>query len=136
MKELKLEARVDNLNRVLEFVDEELEILECSPKVQMQIGVAVEELFVNIASYAYEGTAGEACIKIEPDEKNRTVDITFVDSGIPYDPLKKEDPDITLPAEKRGIGGLGIYMVKKSMDAVFYEYADGHNNLTIRKRLD
>ncbi len=135
MRELTIEAELVNLDKVLGFVDEQLEELECPMKVQMQIDVAVEEIFVNIASYAYVPGKGSAtvCVEWEPDPK--TVSITFFDRGIPYDPLKKEDPDVTLPAEAREIGGLGIYMVKKSMDEVSYEYRDGQNILCLRKRL-
>ncbi len=139
VEELTLEARVENLDRVLSFVDGFLERLDCPMRKQMQIDVAVEELFVNIAHYAYKEGTGSATIRVGseiPGEGAAPVAaITFVDRGVPYDPLKKEDPDVTLPAEKRAIGGLGIYMVKKSMDEVSYEYLDGQNVLTIRKKL-
>ncbi|MBR3503959.1 MAG: ATP-binding protein [Clostridia bacterium] len=135
MAELTITARVDNLEKVLAFVDGELEKLDCGMKAQMQIDVAVEELFVNIASYAYAPAEGSATICIQPDEAARAVEITFIDSGVPYDPLAKPDPDVTLSAEERQIGGLGIYMVKKSMDGMEYEYRDGQNVLTIRKKL-
>lgn len=133
MRELDIDAKVNNLSSVLEFVDRELESLDCSFKVQTQLDVAVEEIFVNIASYAYEDGNGKAHISIETAEDGSSVSITFTDSGIPYDPLKREDPDITLSAEERGIGGLGIFMVKKSMDEVSYEYKDCKNRLTIKK---
>ena len=136
MKELNISAQVDNLSEVLAFVDEELERLGCSMKVQTQVDVAVEEIFVNIASYAYGDGAGEACIQLEDDTDALAVKITFIDKGKPFDPLKKEDPDVTLSAEERGIGGLGIYMVKKSMDEVAYRYENGSNILTIRKNLN
>ena len=135
MKELTIEAEVDNLNEVLAFVDEQLEQLNCAMKVQMQIDVAVEEIFVNIANYAYVPGKGSATICVEWETEPRTVSITFADRGMPYDPLQKEDPDISLSAEDREIGGLGIYMVKKSMDEVTYEYRDGQNILRIRKQL-
>lgn len=101
----------------------------------MQIDVAVEELFVNIAQYAYAPGIGVATIRLEIQEDPFVVVITFIDNGIPYNPLAKEDPDITLSAEERPIGGLGIYMVKKSMDEVSYEYKDGQNILRIKKQL-
>ena len=99
-------------------------------KDQLQIQVAVEEIFVNIANYAYTPETGEALIRMRFDRYSREVSITLTDSGIPFDPLKKEDPDVTLTAEQRKIGGLGIFMVKKSMDAVEYEYIDSpyHEN--------
>ena len=135
MKELTIEARVENLNEVLAFVDGQLEEMECPMKVQIQIDVAVEEIFVNIASYAYAPGSGSATIRTEMEEDSGNVVITFVDSGVPYDPLAKDDPDVSLPAEKRQIGGLGIYMVKKSMDNMLYAFRDGQNILTIKKKI-
>ncbi len=134
MKELRIEALTDNLSKVLEFIDTELENNDCGMKAQMQIDVAVEELFVNVASYAYGEETGMADISLDIDE-NRCARITIIDSGIPYDPLAKEDPDVTLSAEDRSIGGLGIYMVKKSMDDFTYEYKDGKNVVTITKAI-
>ena len=112
MKELTLEAKVDSLPQVLAFVDEYLESLDCSMKVQMQIDVAVEEIYVNVASYAYAPKTGSVTIRLEAQDSPRAVTITIIDSGVPYNPLAKEDPDVTLSAEERKIGGLGIYMVK------------------------
>ena len=135
VKELNIEADVDNLEKVLAFVDEQLEVHDCPPKVQMQLDVAVEELFVNIAHYAYNPETGNATVRVEIQENPLSVVITFIDHGVPYDPLAKPDPDVTLGVEERQIGGLGIYMVKKSMDGIKYEYNDGKNILTIRKNL-
>ena len=135
MKELTVEAKVENLDEVIEFVDSQLEIYDCPMKIQTQIDIAVEELFVNIAHYAYKPETGSATLRVEVQEVPLSVIITFIDSGIPYDPLAKPDPDITLSAEEREIGGLGIYMVKKSMDNISYEYKDGKNILTIQKNL-
>ena len=131
--ELTLEATEENLPRVQAFVEERLEAAECPPKAQMQIGVAVEEIFVNIASYAYAPGKGEATVRVERAEDPASVTITFIDSGTPYDPLKKADPDVALSAEEREIGGLGIFMTKKLMDDVTYEYRDGRNVLTLKK---
>ena len=135
MTEMKVRASVDNLNQVLAFVDTELEKLECPIRAQMQIDVAVEELFVNIASYAYAPGEGDAVIRVESTSDPKTVSITFLDRGIPYDPLAKPDPDVTLYAAERAIGGLGIFMAKKSMDEMKYAYRDGQNILTIMKKL-
>ena len=133
MKQMTFAAHIDNLNEVLAFIDGQLEEIGCPIKIQMQVDIAVEEIFVNIASYAYTPNAGDATIMIKLDAG--VISITFIDSGIPYNPLEKEDPDVTLPAEKRKIGGLGIYMVKKSMDNMRYEYRDGRNILTIEKNI-
>ena len=136
MYEMTLEeARVERLSEVTAFVDGALEEAGCSMRAQMQIDVAVEEIFVNIASYAYVPGKGSATICMEWEEDPKTVSITFIDRGVPYDPLKKADPDVSLPADERAIGGLGIFMVKKSMDEMTYEYRDGQNVLCIRKRL-
>ena len=135
MDELKIEAKVENLDQVLAFVDERLENYDCPMKIQTQIDIAVEEIFVNIASYAYAPDSGIAEIGVIISEDPLEVAIVFADSGVPYDPLAKEDPDVTLPAEERPIGGLGIYMVKKSMDCVEYEHRDGQNIFTIKKKL-
>ena len=136
MREMTIEATRENLPQAMAFVDETLEKMNCGIKVKTQIDVAVEELFVNIASYAYQPDVGPATLRVKTDENDpQTVVITFIDQGVPYNPLEKSDPDTTLPAEQRQIGGLGIYMVKKSMDAITYEYRNGHNILTIKKRV-
>lgn len=135
MKELTIAATVENIDTVTDFVNEQLEAYDCPMKAQLQIAVAIDELFSNIAHYAYNPDVGQATVRVEVVENPLSVIITFIDNGIPYDPLKKEDPDITLSAEERDIGGLGIYMVKKTMDAVSYEYKDGCNILTIKKDL-
>lgn len=135
MKEFEIEAKIENLPKVLSFVDEQLETADCPMKIQMQIDIAVEEIFVNIAHYAYNPKTGTAMVRVEILPEPPSVDITFIDGGIPYDPLAKADPDVTLSVEEREIGGLGIFMVKKSMDDVKYEYLDGHNILTLKKGL-
>lgn len=128
-------AKTECLDEVLAFVEEQLEEYECPMKIRIQISVAVEEIFVNIAHYAYEKGEGDASIQVEAEGEPLQVTITFSDGGIPYNPLSRAEPDITLSAEERGIGGLGIYLVKKSMDDVVYEYRDGKNVLTIKKVL-
>ena len=133
MKEINIEAKVDNLDEVLAFIDGELEAMDCPMKAQMQIDVAVEEIYVNIASYAYEGKEGPSTIRIEAINDGAAVAITFIDEGIPYNPLAKEDPDVTLSAEEREIGGLGIYIVKKSMDATDYKREDDKNIFRMEK---
>ena len=133
MKDITVDATLDNLEVVQNFVNEELENQGCSMKVMMQIEIAVEEIYVNIVHYAYNPQVGKATIRCEVTDNPMQVIIQFLDSGVPFDPMAKEDADITLSAEERSIGGLGIYMVKQSMDEVNYEYKDGKNILTIRK---
>lgn len=135
MKTLNTKAKVDNLDEVISFIDAELEKAGCSMKTQMQINIAVEELFVNVSNYAYSQGIGDISISIAVHADPEMAEIILSDSGIPYDPLAKEDPDIGLPAEKRQIGGLGIFMVKKTMDMMTYERRDGKNVVTITKYL-
>ena len=135
MKEMNIEATIDNIPTVTAWIDEQLEALDCPMKAQMQIDIAIDELFSNIARYAYNPETGPATVRVEVAENPMAVLITFIDKGIPYDPLKQEDPNTHLPAEKREIGGLGIFMVKKTMDDITYEYKDGQNILTIKKNI-
>lgn len=131
--ELTIEAAVDNLPQVMGFLEQCLEEADCPLKAQMQISVAAEEIFVNIAHYAYAPETGEATVRVEITDDPPAASITFLDRGLPFDPLAKPDPDVSLSAEARDIGGLGIYMVKKSMDDVRYAYRDGQNILTLIK---
>ena len=135
-KELTVEALMENMNEVMAFVDEQLEAFDCPMRIQAPIDVAVEELFINIASYAYAPDTGPATVRVEVREKPLSVIITFLDNGVPYDPLAGADPDLDAEVEDRQIGGFGIFMVKNSMDDVTYEYKNGQNILTIKKHLE
>ena len=135
MNEMDIEAVNDNLAQVLEFVERHLEGATCSPRSKMQIALAVEEIFINIASYAYTPGKGHATVRVEVSEEPVVVTITFVDNGKPYDPVAREDPDVTLSSDDRPIGGLGIFLAKKTMDDVSYEYKDGQNILRLKKNL-
>ena len=130
---LVIDALTDNLEKVTDFVYSCLEGYDCPIKTLMQIDLGVEEIFVNIASYAYEGGAGKAEVSV--DVSDGIASITLADSGKPYNPLEKADPDITLPLAERDIGGYGIFITKKAMDEVYYDYKNGHNILTMVKRL-
>jgi len=135
MKELTIAATVENIETVTQFVNEQLEALDCPIKAQMQIDIAIDELFGNIAHYAYNPGTGDATVRVEVVREPLSVVITFIDKGVPYNPLSNADPDTGLSLEERGVGGLGIYIVKKSMDEITYSYQDGKNILTIRKQL-
>ena len=135
MKEITVQATIENIEPVTDFVNEQLEAIGCPIKAKMQIDIAIDELFSNIAHYAYHPETGMAVVKVDEEADPPAICITFMDNGTPYDPLAKEDPDITLSADERQIGGLGIYMVKKTMDDITYEYKDGQNILTIKKQL-
>lgn len=135
MKELVIDALTDNVDTVLGFIEEQIRPFCCSVKTLTQINIAAEELFVNIAHYAYQPDIGKATVRVTVTDVPLSVEITFIDNGKRYDPFARPDPDIALSAEQRQIGGLGIYIVKKSMDDVKYEYKNGKNVSTIRKKL-
>ena len=135
MKELHIEAKIENLEEVLTFVDEQLDKLNCPFRQKNHLDIAVEELYVNISQYAYNPDTGWVTLGIEVGNDPLSVSITFIDNGKPYDPLAKEDPDVSLSAEKRHIGGLGIYLVKQNMEDIRYEYKNGKNILTIKKHI-
>lgn len=126
-------ALLTELNNVTAFVESELEKADCPVKTQMTVSVCVEEVFVNIARYAYPDKTGTAEVRVDVNSEEKSVVIIFMDDGIPFDPLEKSEPDISLPAEQRQIGGLGIFMVKKMSDELSYKYADGWNVLTMKK---
>jgi anti-sigma regulatory factor (Ser/Thr protein kinase) len=134
-KELTLEATLESITKVTDFVNDELEAVGCPMKAQMQIDIAVDELFSNIVHYAYNPATGPATVRVEVERDPLAVVITFFDNGKPFDPLAADDPDTTLSAEARKEGGLGVFLVKKTMDAVSYEYKDGKNILKIKKNI-
>ena len=123
------------MSHVLGFVEETLEGFECPIKTQTAICVAIEEVFVNVAHYAYPEGEGDMSIYIDFDDQNRAITFRMTDKGVPFNPLKKPDPDITLSAEEREIGGLGIFITKKTMDSLSYSYENGENVLTMIKKI-
>lgn len=135
MKELTLSATVENIEVVTDFVNEQLGALGCPMKAETQIDIAIDEIFSNIVYYAYNSEIGQVTVRFEVSGEPPTVTITFIDSGVPYNPLQKADPDTTISIEDRRNGGFGIYMVKKTMNDVTYAYRDGQNVLTIKKNL-
>ncbi|MBE6529514.1 MAG: STAS domain-containing protein [Ruminococcaceae bacterium] len=133
LNEIQLEARADLLPLVQNFIGEHLEAAGCPVKAQMQIEISVEEIYVNVANYAYSSGTGPVTVRVETFRDPASVQITFADSGTPYDPLQKPDPDITLSAKERKVGGLGIFMTKQMMDDISYSHKDGKNILTLKK---
>lgn len=133
MKEITVEAKMENLDFVLDFVNEQLEENSCPLKVQTQLDIAIDELFSNVTHYAYTPQVG--LLTLQSEMENGEICLTFIDRGIPYNPLEKQDPDIHASLSERPIGGLGIYLVKKTMDKMEYRYENGQNILTIRKKL-
>ncbi len=135
MKEITLDATIENIAQVTAFIDEELENLNCSMKAMMQIDVAIDEIFGNIARYAYTPNIGKATVQLDFDAESRNVTITFIDQGIPHNPLNFAEPDVTLSAEERTVGGLGIFLVRKTMDDVRYSDENGMNHFSIIKKI-
>ena len=135
MTEQTFPAKIEALSDVLGFVDRMLEGYACPMKIQTAICVAIEEVFVNVAHYAYGDGEGDMTLGIGFDEESRTITFRMTDNGVQFDPLKKPDPDITLSAEEREIGGLGIFIAKKTMDQVTYAYENDENVLTMIKKI-
>ena len=135
-KELVIEAVVDNLDAVNSFVHQSIEQFNCSNRTLMQLDLIVEEIFVNIASYAYAPNTGSVKILLKTETEPLSVSLTFIDAGIPYNPLEKSDPDINLSAEEREIGGLGIFLTKNLVNDINYQHVEGKNVLTFSKLLN
>lgn len=133
MQEMVVDAKIDNLPQVTDFITAVATKLGAGARTLMQIELVVEEIFVNIASYAYKDKEGQVVINIDAHENPTKLELTFTDEGIPYNPLDKPDPDVELPIEERGVGGLGIFLVKKNVDEISYEHKDGKNCLRIGK---
>ena len=135
MKEITVDAMIENMNTVTAFVDDFLDQIACPMKSRIQINIVIDEIFGNICHYAYKDSVGAVTVRVETGNTPKAVFLTFTDNGIPYNPLETEDPDITLSSEERKIGGLGIYLVKKNMDEMKYEYVNQQNRLWMEKRL-
>jgi sigma regulatory factor-histidine kinase len=135
VKEITVDATIENMNTVTAFVDDFLDQIACPMKSKIQINIVIDEIFGNICHYAYKDSVGAVTVRVESGNTPKAVFLTFTDNGIPYNPLETEDPDITLSSEERKIGGLGIYLVKKNMDEMKYEYVNQQNRLWMEKRL-
>lgn len=133
MKEITVDAVMEELTKVTAFVDQKLKEAGCSVRTQTQVDIAVDEIFSNIVRYAYGTGGGKAAVCVDAETEPRTITLTFTDRGVPYNPLEQEEPDISLSAEEREPGGLGIFMVKNLMDEVGYRYENGHNVLCLKK---
>lgn len=134
MPKITLPALIENIEKATDFMNEALERAACPMRVQMQLAIALDELMSNVARYAYMPNTGDITISVEIHNDPRRVVLTLTDRGIPYDPLLKPPPDTTLSADERQIGGLGIFIVKRTMDSMHYEYKDGKNIVTIEKK--
>ncbi len=125
------EVKNDDVNKVTDFVGELLDAVDCPLKAKIQLSIALDEIISNIVKYAYKNTSGSLILRVVVN--NHSAAITFEDNGSEYNPLIQADPDITLSAEEREIGGLGLFMVKQTMSDLLYEYKDGKNILKIIK---
>ncbi|WP_414469035.1 ATP-binding protein [Methanobacterium sp. ACI-7] len=136
MNKIIVPARAENVRKVLDFITEKLKQLKYSKRALLQLELSVEEAFVNIVNYAYENHDGEVLISCSIDETSLQVTIQFIDTGIQYNPLEKEDPDISLNIQEKEVGGLGILLIKNNVDSIRYEYKNGKNILTLQKKLN
>ena len=135
MREITVNASLEEIRRITGHVNALLKELACPERIRIQIDVAIDEVFSNISRYAYYPETGQATVRLEVERDPLCVVITFIDRGAPYNPLTAKEPDLSLPARKRPVGGLGLFMVRRIMDGVTYGYRDGQNILTIRKRI-
>ena len=135
MKEITVDAMIENMNTVTAFVDDFLDQIACPMKSRIQINIVIDEIFGNICHYAYKESVGAVTVTVESGNTQKAVILTYTDKGIHYNTMDTEDPDITLSSEERKIGGLGIYLVKKNMDEMKYEYVNQQNRLWMEKRL-
>ena len=135
MKEITVDATIEIMDTVTACVDDFLDQIACPMKSRIQINIVIDEIFGNICHYAYKDSVGAVTVRVESGNTPKAVFLTFIDNGIPYNPLETEDPDITSSSEERKIGGLGIYLVKKNMDEMKYEYVNQQNRLWMEKRL-
>jgi len=131
LSEINIEATIENISVITNFVNDELDKYNCPEKEKIKVDIVIDELVTNVSKYAYGEETGMITVQIEMAENN--ICMAFIDSGIPYNPLERAEPDVTLSVDDRPIGGLGIYLVKKLMDDITYEYADGKNILKIKK---
>ncbi len=130
--EIVVDAKLENQPSLTQFVEQVLEPLGGSMKSQMQIDVAIDEIFSNIVKFS---GANQVTLTVETCKSHLMARLSFIDGGSPYDPTSAKEPDVTLSAEERSIGGLGLFIVKKTMDDVAYRRDGSKNILTITKKL-
>ena len=135
MRDMTVAATLDNISKVTAFVDEELGRIDCPRRANAQIDVCIDEIFANIARYAYDPDTGDVTVRLDFDETERLFSLSFIDCGKPFDPTNVPEPDITSPLEERPIGGLGLFMVKNLTDSITYQREGERNILTIQKRI-
>ena len=135
-QEITVRADMDQLKTVTDFVNRQLADCGCSRRTRIHLDVAIDEVFCNIVRYAYDAEPGTVTVRVTAEEETGIIAVTFLDRGRPFNPLEKEMPDTTrLKAKERPIGGLGLFMVKRFMDSIAYDYQDGQNVLTMQKKI-
>lgn len=134
MPEITVNASLNEIRTATDFINRQLTETGCDEWFRIQIDIAIDEILSNIARFAYHQNTGSATVRFDTENDPRNIVLTFIDRGTPYDPLTAADPDISLPAKERSIGGLGLFMVRKIMDDISYSYRDGQNILTVRKK--
>lgn len=132
-KELTVDATLESIALVTDFVNSELDAKDCSPKARVQIDIAIDELISNIVSYAFPSGNGSFTVRVAFEKSSPTAVLTFLDRGQPFDPLSVSEPDVTSAAEDRPVGGLGVFLIRRLMNDASYEYRDGQNILRLRK---
>ena len=135
MNKLTVPAKIENLQKVMDFLDDQLNSVDYVLKARLQLELSIEEAYVNIVNYAYGSEEGEIIICCNVDENPLKVTMQLIDYGKPYNPLKSEYSDISQGTEEKKIGGLGIFLIKHNVDDISYKYLDGKNILTIQKKL-
>ena len=136
MSEKEFGAKREELPNVFTFIENELKKLTSDSKIINQFHLIAEEIFVNIVDYAYKFKEPGTCkIKIDYEKDLQEVRLIFEDNGMEFNPLEKEEPDTSLSADERPIGGLGIMLVKKNIDNIEYKYENKKNILILIKKM-
>jgi len=136
MDSLIIQAGMDNLEKMIRFIEERYSILVSNKKMISQMRLVTEEVLMNIIHYAYPGEKGNVEIDYEYDPDNLLLTISFIDEGISFNPLEVSDPKLNVEMENRKVGGLGIFLIKKLMDFAQYERQNNHNILKLQKRVN
>lgn len=110
MRELTVEANTKSIPTIIDLINEELDQLGCSPKSKAQIDIAVDEVFSNIANYAYGEEDGQVTVRLEAENNGQVVNLVFLDKGMPFNPLEHDDPNVLLPAGSEGPEALGFIL--------------------------
>ena len=134
-KHLIIQNEIDEISKLPAFIDEIAEELDLIPELVFNLNLVLEEAVSNIILYAYPKQMGKE-ISIMADKNDNILVLTLTDTGKEFDPTQVPEVDINLSAEKRSIGGLGIFLIKNIMNEVEYQRVEGRNVFTLKKILD